>query len=689
MSADLSAMDFSQAVTNGDIKENGLYNGNIVWQVNTVDKDGDVLSNWAAGIQGMAYQYDQLNRIKFAKSYRNFTTSWPTAVADTGTFKARYSYDANGNLQSLEGWGYYYEDPMSYGKVKFDELTYRYRFDGSGNMLHNQLQHVNDGGSSILGNDLEDQGNIIINGDGSITGKNYFYDEIGNLVRDNSEKIDTIIWDNYGKVAEVHYLADGNGDVKDLYFTYDGMGNRATKKYLLNDALQKLTYYHRDPQGNVMAVYEETEEGQTTTQTLTERHIYGSDRIGIEKTQIVVGEDDGTVGGSSIGGGGYLAREIYVPKRKFELQRGNRQYELKNHLGNVHVVISDLKTRDNSTSSGDVLYHNEIVAYFDYFPFGSLIEGRYYNNPEYRYGFGGHEQDDEVKGDGNHLAFGDYGYDPRAGRRWNIDPMAAKYPHISGYAAFHNNPIFFSDPTGLEPGDPLLPTDPKKHPVASPTYWAGSSFIQYEGRAAGIFTVSGAIGIATNSKGDYAVYATPTFGVGIVSGVISHPTVGVSSIKDVSKYAGWGANLGFTAGAGFVEGIVFSMEGNAFLDIRNSDFKDWESFEKMMLDPSRVELGTNSAIPIQPVTFGALVGAYGDVGYTFILYESNIFKDLKEGVKLPVIDPKEGPLSDIFSNKAEFTNMVLGQVNLIKQIEERVNSKNAESVQQTVETPQK
>lgn len=71
----------------------------------------------------------------------------------------------------------------------------------------------------------------------------------------------------------------------------------------------------------------------------------------------------------------------------------------------------------------------------------------------YRFGFNGMEKDDEVKGDGGHLQFGDYGYDPRIGRRWNVDPKV--YPWQSGYSVFNNCPIFFSDPLGLEGGESI------------------------------------------------------------------------------------------------------------------------------------------------------------------------------------------------------------------------------------------
>ena len=88
-------------------------------------------------------------------------------------------------------------------------------------------------------------------------------------------------------------------------------------------------------------------------------------------------------------------------------------------------------------------------SHSQYYPFGMLSQS--YANAEWAYGFGygGHEKDDEIKGTGNHISFGDYGYDPRTGRRWNIDPIEQE--DISGYAVFNNNPIYFNDPDGESP----------------------------------------------------------------------------------------------------------------------------------------------------------------------------------------------------------------------------------------------
>jgi hypothetical protein len=67
---------------------------------------------------------------------------------------------------------------------------------------------------------------------------------------------------------------------------------------------------------------------------------------------------------------------------------------------------------------------------------------------KYRYGFNGYEKDDEVKGSGNHITFGDYGYDVRTNRRWTVDKFTNKYPSYSPYVFAGDNPIFYQDKDG-------------------------------------------------------------------------------------------------------------------------------------------------------------------------------------------------------------------------------------------------
>ncbi|MFT6948306.1 MAG: RHS repeat-associated protein [Vicingaceae bacterium] len=66
----------------------------------------------------------------------------------------------------------------------------------------------------------------------------------------------------------------------------------------------------------------------------------------------------------------------------------------------------------------------------------------------YRYGFNGMERDDEVSGSGNSYDFGARIYDSRIGRWLTNDPYAKKYPSLSPYTAFGNNPIYYIDPSG-------------------------------------------------------------------------------------------------------------------------------------------------------------------------------------------------------------------------------------------------
>ncbi len=92
----------------------------------------------------------------------------------------------------------------------------------------------------------------------------------------------------------------------------------------------------------------------------------------------------------------------------------------------------------------------------NYYPFGMEMANRSGNNGNYRFGFTGLERDDEVKGSGNHYSFGDYGYDPRTGRRWNVDPKFQEIAGLSPYAYSLNNPIVYKDPDGELPILPLL-----------------------------------------------------------------------------------------------------------------------------------------------------------------------------------------------------------------------------------------
>nr|MBA3683517.1 hypothetical protein [Bacteroidota bacterium] len=130
---------------------------------------------------------------------------------------------------------------------------------------------------------------------------------------------------------------------------------------------------------------------------------------------------------------------------------GDKQYELKDHLGNVKTVISDEKmitdmNSDNIVDNSDS-YTPKVLNYGDYYAFGMALPGRKYSaGSDYRYGYNGQEKDDEIASTGNRMAALFWEYDTRTGRRWNLDPKPQT--GISEYSTFNNSPIFLNDPNG-------------------------------------------------------------------------------------------------------------------------------------------------------------------------------------------------------------------------------------------------
>lgn len=79
------------------------------------------------------------------------------------------------------------------------------------------------------------------------------------------------------------------------------------------------------------------------------------------------------------------------------------------------------------------------------------MPGRKYTaGTQYRYGFNGKENDNDVKGESNQQDYGMRIYDTRLGRFLSVDPIYKSYPELSPYQFASNTPIWAIDLDGLE-----------------------------------------------------------------------------------------------------------------------------------------------------------------------------------------------------------------------------------------------
>ena len=409
---------------------NDLYNGNISAMVTNMAQPK--LYTSAANEQptlqpqGMAYKYDQLNRIKNANAYTNLNTTnneWETTGGvPANYYRNTFTYDGNGNILNQTRYAQ---------TTLIDDLSYKYTRDANQKLLRNQLNYVTD---AVVGStptdDIESQG---IN--------NYKYDEIGNLRKDSTEQIEFIEWNVYGKIKKIkRYLTSTKSN---LEFVYDPSGNRIAKiekpdgTSVENGAASdqvgnwKITYYVRDATGNVMGNYYQTTVSGLPSHKLTEHPIYGSSRLGSDNTQLEM-----------------IAAVIPSP---FTRTIGNKYFEGVNHLGNVLSVYTDKKIPRDDNSDGTVDYYQaEVVSCSDYTPFGAPMNERTFSSNKYRYGFNGKENDNEVKGQGNQQDYGMRIYDNRLGRFLSVDPLTADYPELTPYQFASNRPIDGIDLDGLE-----------------------------------------------------------------------------------------------------------------------------------------------------------------------------------------------------------------------------------------------
>ena len=134
------------------------------------------------------------------------------------------------------------------------------------------------------------------------------------------------------------------------------------------------------------------------------------------------------------------------------ITRGNVEYFLTDHRGNIIATVSDKKIQHSSDGVTVDYYTADVITATDYAPFGSFLPGRTYRNngQQLKYGYNGKENDNEVKGEGNQQDYGMRISDPRLGRFLSVDPMTKNFAELTPYQFASNRPIDGIDMDGLE-----------------------------------------------------------------------------------------------------------------------------------------------------------------------------------------------------------------------------------------------
>jgi len=375
-----------------------LYNGNISAMAVYTPKLG------AAKVYN--YHYDQLNRIVAMDVFNGLNPSAGTFVPiSISDYRERVTYDPNGNIMTYNRHG-------DAARLSMDSMWYFYT--AGSNKLHKVLDDATDIGQPQYANynDLK-QGQV---------DNNYGYDEIGNLTKDLSEGIQAggISWTVYGKIASV----TKSGSV--IYYTYDASGNRISKKTATDE-----TYYVRDASGNVLSVFTKPAAGSLSQ---SEIHLYGSSRLGMLTAKTSPDTENQLSGGFGTG-------------KNSRFTRGEKIFELSNHLGNVLVTVSDRRQQVSAGGINVDSYLADVVSANDYYPGGMEMPGRKSQGiSTYHYSINGQEKSPEIAPNTTTAEY--WQYDSRIVRRWNVDPVLKTYE--SPYMAFSGNPVWFADPNGAD-----------------------------------------------------------------------------------------------------------------------------------------------------------------------------------------------------------------------------------------------
>lgn len=225
------------------------------------------------------FDYDNINRLTKA-DFNQYTSNAWNLNAGIDFSVSNLTYEANGNIKSLnqKGW-------KITGSDFIDKLTYKYK----GTEFSNLLSAVTDNFTST------DQGKFADFKDGSNgTSDDYVYDNNGNLISDLNKQISNITYNHFNLPTLITITGKGT-----IAYEYDGNGNKLSKTVTDN---------------TVTPV-------KVTTTLYSSGVVYENDIL-----QFIVHEE---------------GRIRYTPAEGSVPAKMDYDYFIKDHLGNVRVVLTD------------------------------------------------------------------------------------------------------------------------------------------------------------------------------------------------------------------------------------------------------------------------------------------------------------------------------------------------------------
>lgn len=291
------AYDKMGTVVSGTNYNNPQYNGNIA---------GTIWKSKGDGVNRQYdFAYDRVNRLlKGDFKQKNSNGNWgydevnyKVLMGSNGTDNGS-AYDENGNIKKMQQWGL-----KLTGSGQLDDLTYNYANTG----LSNRLLKVSDGNNdptTKLG-DFKD---------GTNSNDDYNYDVNGNMNLDNNKAISNITYNHLNLPAVITVTNKGT-----IAYTYDAAGNKLKKLSTDNSTSGKTITTTTNYIGGL--VYE----SKLTVPTDANSPDY-TDRLQF------AGHEEGRI--------------RYKPAEYSNAADFAYDYFIKDHLGNVRMVLTDENQQD-------------------------------------------------------------------------------------------------------------------------------------------------------------------------------------------------------------------------------------------------------------------------------------------------------------------------------------------------------